>query len=200
MTGSRVRLIGLAAAVILSAAVLFTGCGKDKEAEKTLTVAEEQAAEDRSKEAAGESTGEGAGSGEAQENIQADEESVDITSVAYRLLNEITYEDELSGIDLETARMFISFGDAEIEESVIYESSGATAEEIVALLCVSEEDAGKAEEALKQRVEEQKESFEDYVPEELVKLSEAVVEVRGRAVFLSVSNAPDTAKSIISGK
>ena len=64
-------------------------------------------------------------------------------------------------------QMIYNFGDANITEAAFYESTGATAEEIVVLKCNSEADAGAVENALKSRVEEQKESFADYVPEEL---------------------------------
>ncbi|MBR2274733.1 MAG: DUF4358 domain-containing protein, partial [Lachnospiraceae bacterium] len=60
-----------------------------------------------------------------------------------------------------------------------------------------EADAKKAEEALKQRVEEQKEAFEDYVPKELTKLSEAVIVTKGTVVVLSVSDSPSEAKTIL---
>ncbi|MBQ8970396.1 MAG: DUF4358 domain-containing protein [Lachnospiraceae bacterium] len=177
--------------VILTAAVLmtvmcFSGCGKDK-AETDGTGTSENGAAQAEQVSTAEETSENEGNAK----------TVDITSIAERLLNDITYEDELSEVDLETAGMFLSFGEASIENAAIYESSGATAEEIIALQCASEADAKKAEEALKQRVEEQKEAFEDYVPKELTKLSEAVIVTKGTVVVLSVSDSPSEAKAIL---
>lgn len=87
--------------------------------------------------------------------------------------------------------------DINITESVVYVSSGATAEEIAAIKCETKEDAEKVETALKERVKEQKESFENYVPKELDKLDKAVIVKIGNTVVLSVSNEDAKAKEII---
>ena len=122
---------------------------------------------------------------------------VDITSLADKLLHEITYQDELNELDLETASMFLNFGDADITRAFIYESSGATAEELIVLECAAEADANKAGDSLKERVEEQKEAFADYVPQELEKLGTAVIVTKDRFAVLSVSDEPEKAKEII---
>ncbi|HAG69805.1 MAG TPA: hypothetical protein DCL38_07520 [Lachnospiraceae bacterium] len=165
--------------LMLSGAVL-TACGKDKAAPGGSENASENAAESES------------GGKAAQDAAEPD-----IQTIAQQLKDQITYQDELSEVDLDTASMFMSLQDVAIEEAVFYESSGATAEEIAVLKCASPEDAGKAEAALKTRVEEQKEAFEDYVPEELNKLSEAVIVVKGRVAVLSISNDPGKAKEIL---
>ncbi|MCR5357692.1 MAG: DUF4358 domain-containing protein [Lachnospiraceae bacterium] len=122
---------------------------------------------------------------------------VDAGALADELKGQVTYNDDLSAIDLDTAGMFYSFGDADITEAYFYESSGATAEEIAVIKCSSDADAGKVEEILKRRVEEQKESFKDYVPAELEKLNTAIVQRSGKCVILSVSDEPDKARDII---
>lgn len=124
--------------------------------------------------------------------------AADATSIANDLRNKITYDDDIAEMDLDTASMFIDLSDVDIVKSVIYESSGATAEEIIVLECASADDAAKAITAFKTRVSEQKSSFEDYVPEELPKLSSAVIAQSGTFAILSVSGDADTAKSIIS--
>lgn len=122
---------------------------------------------------------------------------VNTQELADALKSGITYKDDLSGIDLDTAQMIYNFGDANITEAAFYESTGATAEEIVVLKCNSEADAGAVENALKSRVEEQKESFTDYVPAELEKLNAAVIYKSGNCAVLSVSDEPDKARGII---
>ena len=123
--------------------------------------------------------------------------TLDVTAVSGRLLEEITYQDELTAIDLDTAAMIFNFSEAEIINSAIFESSGATAEEIVVLECASAEDADTAKAALEARVADQKESFTDYVPQELVKLDKAVIVKDGVYAILSVSDEPDKAAEII---
>ncbi len=122
---------------------------------------------------------------------------VNAQELADALKNGITYEDDLSSIDLDTARMIYNFGDANITDAVFYESTGATAEEIVVLKCAGDADASTAENSLKARVEEQKESFTDYVPAELEKLNAAVIYRAGNCAVLSVSNESDKARNII---
>ena len=163
--------------VITVAGMMLAGCGDKKESESA------KEPEEISTEA------------EAV-NAEASEEEADIEGIARDLRNEIAYKDELTEIDLDTAAMIFSFGDAKIDKAVIYESTGATAEEIAVLECASQEDAKKAAQAFEMRVSEQKEAFEDYVPGELNKLSEAVIVTRGNTVILSVSDEPEKAKEI----
>ena len=124
--------------------------------------------------------------------------NVNTQELADALKAGITYKDDLSAVDLDTAKMFYSFGDADITEAVFYESSGATAEEIAVIKCGSDADAGKAEDVLRTRVSEQVESYKDYVPAELEKLNAAVVYRKGSCAVLSVSDEPDKAREIIS--
>ena len=123
--------------------------------------------------------------------------TVDVTALGETLLNDITYTDEMAQIDLETAEMIYYFGDATITTACIYEGSGATAEEIAIFECADATSADTVEGAVKERVEEQKESFESYVPEELVKLDAAVIVRNDNYVVLSVSGDAEQARQII---
>ncbi len=121
----------------------------------------------------------------------------DATEVANRLLEEITYQDELTVVDFDTAGMILNFSNVNVVNGLVFEGSGATAEEIVVLECASDEDADAAKAALQARVQEQIESFTDYVPQELEKLNQAVIVESGKYAVLSVSSEPDLAKKII---
>ncbi|MFT3985059.1 MAG: DUF4358 domain-containing protein [Lachnospiraceae bacterium] len=125
------------------------------------------------------------------------EVTLDVTEVSNRLLEEITYQDELSSIDLDTAAMIFNFSEVNITNGAVFESSGATAEEIVVLECATAKDADAAKAALEARIADQKESFTDYVPQELVKLDKAVIVENGNYAILSVSDEPDKALEII---
>lgn len=164
-------------------ALSISGCNKT-EPEKTpvnITVNDDKSAESKT---------------DVQEE-KPDEKAVDAKSLAEALKNEIAYKDELSLLDLETAGMFFMLDGIEIDEAYVYESSGATAEEIVVFMCSDEANAKKAMQVLDTRVSEQMDSYESYVPEEMVKLKAAVMEQKGNVAILSVSDEPDKAKSII---
>lgn len=126
------------------------------------------------------------------------EVTADVTKLGADLAEKITYQDTLTQMDAQTAAMYIDLSAVSVTASAIYESSGATAEEIIVLECASASDAAKAADAFKTRVADQKESFTDYVPEELTKLGNAVIATSGKYAVLSVSDDADTAKSIIS--
>ncbi len=121
----------------------------------------------------------------------------DVTALGNDLATKITYADAIAPMDIDMAGMFLNLSDVNVKNASIYEGSGGTAEEIIVLECETEDDAKKAEQVLKTRVEEQKESFKDYVPEELTKLNAAVIKVNGRYAVLSVSDTPDEASKII---
>jgi len=125
------------------------------------------------------------------------EVSFNVSDLGNDLLTGITYQDELGMMDTQMASMFINLSDVNVVNGAVYEGSGATAEEIVVLECATDEDATKAKAALEERVSEQKDSFTDYVPEELTKLNDSVIVVTGKYAILSVSNDSATAKSII---
>lgn len=172
----------LMAALIGTMAFSITGCkGEEKEVHDiSINVNEE--------------------SEEAEDSADATEnKSVDAKAIADSLLSEISYADQLSAVDLDTAKMFLNFADVEINEAYIYESSGATAEEIVVLVCKDSDSAAKAKSAFEQRVSEQKENFTDYVPEEVPKLNDAVIITSREYAILSVSGDSAKAKDIIEG-
>ena len=172
----------LMAALIGTMAFSITGCkGEEKEVHDiSINVNEE--------------------SEEAEESADATEnKSVDAKALADSLLSEISYTDQLSAVDLDTAKMFLNFADVEINEAYIYESSGATAEEIVVLVCKDSDSAAKAKSAFEQRVSEQTENFTDYVPEEVPKLNDAVIITSREYAILSVSGDSSKAKDIIEG-
>ena len=121
----------------------------------------------------------------------------DVDSLANDLATKITYADTLTAMDLDTAKMFLNLSDVNVTKAALYEGSGGTAEEIIVMECATDDDAKKAEQVLKTRVDEQIESFTDYVPEELTKLNAAVIKVNGKYAVLSVSDTPDEARKII---
>lgn len=126
------------------------------------------------------------------------EVSADVKALGADLAGKITYQEELAQMDIDTAAMFMNLSDVNVTDYVIYENSGATTEEIIVLECASSDDASKAANVFKTRIADQRESFENYVPEELDKLDKAVLATSGKYAVLSVSNDPETAKSIIS--
>ena len=122
----------------------------------------------------------------------------DLADLSNRLSTEITYTDTLSEMDDSLMDyLYPDIDSADVSEKIIYISSGSTAEEIAAFQAVDEKAAERIEEGLKKRIEQQTESFTDYVPEEVKRLEDAVLVRNGSYVILSVSGDPDKAKDIL---
>ena len=62
---------------------------------------------------------------------------------------------------------------------------------------VSAEAAASIEEAVNQRVADQKAAFEDYQPKEMTKLNDPLVDVMGKYVILCLSDDNSAAQAII---
>ena len=125
---------------------------------------------------------------------------IDVHTMAQSLLNDITYEDQLTKVEGNMFQMIYGISQEDIEEYEAYVSTGATAEEIAVIKAKDEATAESMEEKLTDRVEAQKNSFANYIPKEVEKLEEAVVYQEGVYVILSISNDDEKAEKIISGK
>lgn len=130
--------------------------------------------------------------GEQAENVE-----VDINALAEALDTGITYQDPLEKLDDDMVGMLYSV-DGLVDASVVYMGSGATAEEIAVFDCVDADTAkNKVKPIVEDHVKSQIEAFENYVPEEVAKLNEAVIRQVGEYVVLSVSNDVDGANKIL---
>lgn len=177
-TTSKIKMLAALSIVTLTASAVLYGCGGSGDTKKTSSAASTaQASSAKSSQSA----------------------AVDVTKVADRLLNEIKYDDKLAEPEAETIDiLYPGLPQNKIKAMKIYvSSSGGTAEEIAAFEANDEEAAKEIETKLNERVETQKASFKNYVPEELKRLENAFVIRKGNYVYLSVSGDPDKAKSII---
>lgn len=112
------------------------------------------------------------------------------------------FSEELEALDAETAFALYHLGDygltaADLTDSAILRSSGATCEESAVLVLADEAKAEKAAEALKAYVEAQINANTDYRPDEIPKLKKAVVDQQGSTVLLVVSNDMEAANSVL---
>lgn len=173
---NRIKMLAALSVVTLTASTVLYGCGGSGGAKKASTTTSSAASAKSSQAAA-----------------------VDVTKVADRLLNEIKYDDKLAEAEKESLDViYPGLPKDKIKAMKIYvSSSGGTSEEIAAFEANDEETAKEIETKLNERVEAQKTSFKNYVPEELKRLENALVIRKGNYVYLSVSGDSDKAKSII---
>ena len=89
------------------------------------------------------------------------------------------------------------FSDEEIKEIVSYQGSGATSEEIVIFQVNDKSYLNSVKEKINTRLEERKEAFEGYLPEEVFKIKNNVLDIRGNYVILCISNDSGTIEETI---
>lgn len=112
------------------------------------------------------------------------------------------FSEELEELDSATAFMVYRFGDYGLEQTALKDcavvrSSGATCEEMAVLIWEEPEQAETACQALKDYVESQIEANENYRPNEIPKLENAVVDDMGDAVVLVIADNVDAAIQVL---
>lgn len=127
------------------------------------------------------------------------DESVNIDSgkLIEELINSQIFEDNLSVIDKETVIKEYGFDAEKINNVEMYSGTGATAEKILIVELVDKSYVDEVKEIIEKKIEEEKSDFQDYLPEEVFKLENYNLEVKGNYIILCISNDYDKAKEII---
>ncbi|MBR1422875.1 MAG: DUF4358 domain-containing protein [Ruminococcus sp.] len=125
------------------------------------------------------------------------EKSVDISTVADKLFNDIEYKDQLVELSEDKIEGVTGISKDKFKSAKVYRGSGATAEEIDCFEAVDEDSAKDIYSSLSDYVEKQKTRYADYAPAEMDKLNNAVLVQSGKYVFLSISDDDAKAKEII---
>lgn len=119
--------------------------------------------------------------------------------VAQKLMDSLSFEYPLNQLPEDAANRLYKLDGEILEEQAVYVGTGgALADEVSVWRVKDEKDAKTVQEAAEKRVENQKASFQDYVPEEMPKLEKAVIQVDGDTIILCVSSDPEKAKEVIS--
>lgn len=120
--------------------------------------------------------------------------------LANKLANEIRFESEMNVVDAEVFSTMYPIKSEDVVFQKTYISTGYTAEEISVVECSTIEAAGRVKKAFETRVAYQMQSFQNFMPDELTKLQNAVIEIQGKNVILCISNETDKAKKILISK
>lgn len=124
----------------------------------------------------------------------AENTSINIEELSADIINNVEFADEMTQINEKAVESLYNINYAVSQQ--VYISSGATAEEVAIFKLKDENDADKALAAVKQRIENQKQDFETYIPEEIHKLENAIVKKAGQYVIVCISDG-DKADEII---
>lgn len=123
--------------------------------------------------------------------------AIDVQKLADDLKSGVAFKDDLAAMPDSVFETYYEVEDGDIVQKAVYAGGGGTAEEIAVFEAKDEDAAARLKEAAEQRIADQKENFENYVPGELTKLNNPVLEVKGKYVILCVCDNPEEARAII---
>ena len=123
--------------------------------------------------------------------------TLDMPKLAEELINAQIFEDQLNEVDKESIIKKYNLNAEKIKNVDAYVGTGATAEEILIMELLDKEDISETKKIVETQIEERKLDFQDYLPKEVFKLENYILESKGNYIVLCISNDSDKAKEII---
>lgn len=134
----------------------------------------------------------------ADEGKNGADKPVDVHKLAGDLIGQVPFVDEMTEDTSSVFYALYQLDESAVKDQAFYFSTGATAEEVAVIEAADPGDVDTIKQAVLSRIEAQKEGFANYIPEELTKLKDPVVEVLGNCVILCVSDDNAKAREVIS--
>lgn len=125
--------------------------------------------------------------------------TLDVEKAGETISKEVPFTDQITHLDKAAAVKLYDLKDEDVKSVSLYVGTGATAEEISVWEGKDEAAAKTIKSAVDQRIDNQKESFVDYNPQEMPKLENPVVVTKGNYVVLCLSGDNEKAKQVIEG-
>lgn len=122
--------------------------------------------------------------------------TADVTAVADAVVKAVKFKDQMSPVDQKTAVKLYGLDSADVTKARVYESTGATAEEVAVFEAKDAASAAKVKQAAQQRVQDQGAAFQDYQPKEMAKLKTPFLLQSGNYVVLVVADDTSAAKTV----
>lgn len=142
--------------------------------------------------------GESSGNSVAEGSSSVQEQAQSVAEIADKLKSEISYDDEMIELTGEKIQNIMGISEDKYTECKIYiSSSGATPEEIACFESKDENSAKEIKDLLEKRVENQKNTFTDYKPEQAPKLENPVIKQKDNCVYMCISGDNTKAEEII---
>lgn len=124
-----------------------------------------------------------------------DAKKIDAAALAASLATDISYDDNLEQISDDDVSMYMDIPDG--VESIVYMGSGSTAEEVAVFMAPDKDTAATVKDNVQTYLDDQSDSFQDYIPEESKRIGNAVLEQKNQYVILCVSGDSEGAREII---
>lgn len=111
------------------------------------------------------------------------------------ILSNVTFSGDLKQVDDESASFTFSF--SEETGILLYRTDGYYADELAIFTSDSVSDADSVYDTVTAHVRDLKDSFTDYLPEEVPKIEDAIIQKYKNYVILCITDDTNTAKNII---
>lgn len=122
---------------------------------------------------------------------------LDPTEALNQLKTEISFTDQMTDMDSAGACRFYDVDTDWVADGAAYIGSGATAESMAVFEAADTDAAGSIAEALRSFTDSWIDGYSDYMPEEVPKLENAVLEQSGNYVVFCVAPDHDTAETAV---
>ena len=113
---------------------------------------------------------------------------INIEDLASKIAENNYFEDQLEKVDSEMIMEAYNFSSDEIEKLASYQGSGASSEEIVILQVKDKSKLNSVKDKINKRLEERKEAFASYLPNEVYKLENPVLIIKDKYIILCICN------------
>ena len=123
--------------------------------------------------------------------------AVDVKTLAQQIANDVSFDEPLTELDPESAERVFRVEADEVAAVGAWVGSGATVDEVCVWDANDNDDAEDIEEVLAARVASRTEDYQDYKPDEVPKLEQAVLVRNGKYVALCVGPDAAAARSLI---
>lgn len=109
----------------------------------------------------------------------------------------LVFKDTVVEVEDDLVKNYYNIDWDKVEDKCMYTSgSRATAEEVMVIKMKDAADVQLAKDAMRDRVEDQKIAYENYVPEEMTKLNNALICENGPYVLLVVADDTENAQTV----
>lgn len=115
--------------------------------------------------------------------------NVPVSDISAKLLSDLAWVDNMRQLEDSVIEKFYNFDTSKIDSLEVYISdSGSTAEEIAIVKLSDSSGKNGVYEAMEKRIEKQKKQFENYMPEEMYKLENALITEQGDYILLVIAD------------
>lgn len=122
---------------------------------------------------------------------------INIEELSAKIVESGAFSDELAKVDSQMVMDDYSFTSDEIKAVVSYQGSGATSEELVILEVNDKSFLSSVKNKVNTRLDERKEAFESYLPAEVFKIDNSLLEVKGNYLIMCISNDSNKVNEVI---